>query len=249
MRIHKLFVCLLSACLPLTALAQTPADSVATTPATSVTSAPKTAMPSAQTMAPEAPEPVTKLKKGQLAPGGYGPSALVYSGHFGFKIGPSLTEAPIDGVSPSFVKRKLDFHLGLMYRYRFNKFVIQPELLYQVKGGTYQQLAIGSGNRITTENNFNYVSVPIMVGYMPTEGLTLQAGPEFSFALKTPAGPQSNRDTGIAVGIHYDFLDMLDKFSLNLRYVYGLTKIPETINSTLQNRAFQVSLVYNFYKK
>ena len=234
--------------MPLTALAQTPADSVATTPATSVTSVPQTTMPSAQTLA-EVPEPVSKLKRGQLAPGGYGPSAMIYSGHFGVKIGPSLTEAPIDGVSPNFVKRKMDFHFGIMYRYRFNKFVIQPELLYQIKGGTYQQLAIGSTNRVTTENNFNYVSLPLMFGYMPTEGLTLQAGPEFSFALPTTNGPQTNRDTGIAVGIHYDFLDMLDKFSLNLRYVYGLTRIPETINSTLQNRAFQVSLVYNFYKK
>ncbi|MBO0931061.1 porin family protein [Fibrella aquatilis] len=246
MRIHQVFVCLLSACLPLAALAQTPADSVATTPAVSATAA---AAPLSQTMAAEAPEPTTKLRKGQLAPGGYGPSARVFDGHFGFKIGPSLTESPIDGVSPTFVKRKLDFHLGVMYRYRFYKFVLQPELLFQIKGGTYQQLAIGSSNRITTENNFNYISVPLMLGYMPTEGLTLQAGPEFSFALKTPNGPQTNRDTGIAFGVHYDFLDMLDKFSLNVRYVYGLTKIPETVNSTLQNRAFQLSLVYNFYKK
>ena len=136
-----------------------------------------------------------------------------------------------------------------MYRYRFTKFVIQPEILYQVKGGTYQQSQIGSSERITTENNFNYVSLPIMLGYIPIEGLTVQAGPEFSWAIGTTNGPKANRDLGVALGIHYDFLDKLDKFSLNIRYVYGVTKIPETANSTLQNRALQVSAVYNFYKK
>lgn len=231
MRLYQLFACVVGIALPFSALAQTVSDSLSATPVTT-----------------DQPTPVSTQRLG-YAPGGYGPSALLNSGHFGIKAGPSLTSAPIQGVSPTIAKQKLDFHLGVMYRYRFTKFVIQPELLYQLKGGTYQQLQIGSANRTTTENNFNYISLPIMLGYIPTEGLTLQAGPEFSWAVSTPNGPRSNRDLGIAVGIHYDFLDMLDKFSLNLRYVYGTTTIPETANSTLQNRAFQVSLVYNFYKK
>ncbi|ARK09967.1 porin family protein [Fibrella sp. ES10-3-2-2] len=231
MRLHQLFACVVGLALPLSTLAQTVSDSLSATPVTQ-----------------DVPTSGTS-KRSQYAPGGYGPSALLNSGHFGIKVGPSLTSAPISGISPNIPKQKMDFHLGVMYRYRFTKFVIQPELLYQLKGGTYQQFQIGSTNRITTENNFNYVSLPIMFGYMPTEGLTFQAGPEFSWAIDTPNGPKSNRDLGIALGIHYDFLDMLDKFSLNIRYVYGVTKIPETVNSTLQNRAFQISLVYNFYKK
>ncbi len=231
MRLYQLFACVVGAALPFSTFAQTVSDSLSATPVTA-----------------EQPAPVS-AQRSKYAPGGYGPSALLNSGHFGIKVGPSLTSAPIQGVSPSIPKQKLDFHFGVLYRYRFTKFVIQPELLYQIKGGTYQQFQIGSSNRITTENNFNYVSLPIMLGYIPVEGLTLQAGPEFSWAVSTPNGPQSNRDTGFAIGVHYDFLDIVDKLSLNLRYVYGLTKIRETVNSTLQNRAFQVSLVYNFYKK
>ncbi len=231
MRLYQLFACVVGMALPFSTLAQTVSDSLSATPDTT-----------------DQPTPVSTQQM-TYAPGGYGPSALLNSGHFGIKAGPSLTSAPIQGVSPTIAKQKLDFHFGVMYRYRFTKFVIQPELLYQLKGGTYQQFQIGSSNRTTTENNFNYVSLPIMFGYIPTEGLTLQAGPEFSWAISTTNGPQANRDLGIAVGIHYDFLDMLDKFSLNLRYVYGTTKIPETVNSTLRNRAFQVSLVYNLYKK
>ena len=204
------------------------------------------------TLAAPTPAPtVARNPRAGYAPGGYGPSARLFSGHFGLKVGPSLTRAPIvaGGITPSIVKQKMDFHFGVMYRYRFNKFVIQPELLYQVKGGTYQQEQIASTTRTTIENNFNYVSVPLMLGYIPTEGLTIQAGPEFSWAVNTPNGPKANRDLGLALGIHYDFLDMADKLSLNLRYVYGLTKIPETANSMLQNRAFQLSVVYNFYRK
>ncbi|MEZ0540455.1 porin family protein [Fibrella arboris] len=237
MRLHQLFTCVVVVLLPLGSLAQTVSDSLSAAP---VTPSPDSVSTSTTSVASKRPI---------YAPGGYGPSALLNYGHFGFKIGPSLTSAPIQGVSPTIPKQKLDFHLGIMYRYRFTKFVIQPELLYQIKGGTYQQLQIASTNRTTTENNFNYVSLPIMLGYIPVEGLTLQAGPEFSWAVSTPNGPQSNRDLGIAFGIHYDFLDMVDKLSLNLRYVYGTTKIPETVNSTLQNRAFQVSLIYNFYRK
>lgn len=225
----SLFFVFVGTLLPLGALAQT--DSSATAPISTTTVA-------------DLPD-----RQPQYAPGGYGPSARLNSGHFGFKIGPSLTSAPTQGVTPTFSKRKLDFHVGAMYRYRFTKFVVQPELLYQRKGGTYQQLQIASTNRITTQNNFNYVSVPVMLGYIPVEGLTVQAGPEFSWAISTPGGPRANRDLGVALGIHYDFLDIADKFSLNLRYVYGLTRIPETANSTLQNRAFQISVVYNFYRK
>lgn len=238
-------------CLPLGTLAQTtPGDSLPISPS----SQPGITIPLQTTaLVPETdPSPAQarpERRDAQYAPGGYGPSALINSGHFGIKAGAQLTNAPITGVSPSIEKQDLDIHFGAFYRYRFKRFVIQPELLYQIKGGNYQRIQIGSANRTTIENNFNYVSVPVMLGYIPVEGLTIQAGPEFSWRVETTNGPQSNRDTGIAVGIHYDFLDFLDKLSLNVRYVYGLTKIPETVNSTLQNRTFQVSVLYNFYRK
>jgi hypothetical protein len=203
-----------------------------------------------QANAPQANAPqALPERKGLYAPGGYGPSALLNTGHFGLKVGAQITRAPIRGVSPSSVFNDMDFHLGVIYRYRFTKFVLQPELLYQIKGGTYERPQIGRTDAIRIENNFNYLSLPLMVGYIPIEGLTIQAGPEFSWRVQTPGGPQSSTDTGITLGLHYDFLDMADKFSLNIRYVRGLTNIPETANSTLQNRAFQVSVIYNFYKK
>lgn len=138
-----------------------------------------------------------------------------------------------------------------MYRYRYQRFVAQPEVLLTVKGANLQQTQIGTTQRINFPTKYYYVSVPLLLGYIPTEGLTLQAGPEFSYALNAgkTGGPGSNSDVGIVVGAHYDFLDMLDKFSLHVRYVYGLNNVSPEPLATYRNRNLQVSMVYNLYKK
>jgi Outer membrane protein beta-barrel domain len=172
-------------------------------------------------------------------------------GHFGVKIGASLTRLNVSGTTLNIPKQALEPHLGVMYRYRLHKFVIQPEALLAIKGGTFQVQRIGTTARDTKKNQYYYVSVPVMLGYIPTEGLTLQAGPEFSYALNAGKtnGPGSKNDLGIAVGAHYDFLDMLDKLSLHVRYVYGLTNVSPDPLATYKNRVFQASIVYNLYKK
>ncbi len=175
------------------------------------------------------------------------------SSHFGIKAGPSLTRLSVSGITPNIPKQKIDYHLGGMYRFRYNRFVIQPEVLYSAKGGTFQ--AVRVGGKVTTKNNFAYVSVPLLFGYIPTEGITLQVGPEFSYALNsgTATGPGQRNDIGIVVGAHYDFLDMLDKFSLHLRYIHGLNNVAPPSDPALavdyRNRVLQLSMVYNFYKK
>lgn len=174
-------------------------------------------------------------------------------GHFGVKVGASLTRINLSGITSNIPKQSLAPHIGIMYRYRYKRFVVQPELLYAVKGGTFQTVQPGVTNRINTSIRYFYASVPLLLGYIPTEGLTLQAGPEFSYALNAGKflGPGSNNDLGIVVGAHYDFLDMLNKFSLHVRYVYGLTNVAPTTEplATYRNRNFQVSMVYNLYKK
>ncbi|GAB3576707.1 hypothetical protein GCM10027578_43090 [Spirosoma luteolum] len=172
-----------------------------------------------------------------------------HGGHFGVKLGGSLTRISISGTSANIPKQKLDPVLGVMYRYRINKFVVQPEVLLQIKGGTFQTEQVGG--RTTTKVNYPYVSVPLLLGYIPTEGLTLQAGPEFSYALNAgkSGGPGLSTDVGAVVGAHYDFLDMLDKFSLHVRYVYGFANVSPEPTATYNNRVFQAAIVYNLYPK
>lgn len=166
-------------------------------------------------------------------------------GVFAVKVGPSSSKTLIDGDSPYISKFKTAFHLGALYRLRYHRVVLQPEVLYSLKGGTFKE---STG---ITRNNYNYLSVPVLLGWVPTEGLVLQAGPEFSYALNTPTsgGPGQRYDTGIAVGAHYDFLDLLEKCSLHLRYIYGLNNVSNVAGTNYYNRTVQVSLVYNFYKK
>jgi hypothetical protein len=171
-------------------------------------------------------------------------------GHFGVKVGASLTRLSLSGTSVNIPKQNLDPNIGIMYRYRLHRLVLQPELMFNVKGGAFQVEQTNAA-RLTINNTYTYVSVPILFGYIPTEGLTIQAGPEFSYALNSGSstGPGRNNDLGVIVGVHYDFLDMLDKFSLHLRYIYGLTNVSPEATATYQNRVFQASIVYNLFPK
>lgn len=170
-------------------------------------------------------------------------------GHFGVKVGASLTRVSVSGISANIPKQALQPHLGVMYRYRYQRFVVQPEVVLAIKGGTFQVERVGG--RVNSRALYTYASVPLLLGYIPTEGLTLQAGPEFSYALRTndTNGPGSRNDLGLVVGAHYDFLDMLDKFSLHIRYIHGLSNVSPEPLATYRNRNLQVSVVYNLYKK
>ncbi|MBD2752402.1 porin family protein [Spirosoma validum] len=172
-------------------------------------------------------------------------------GHFGVKVGANFTQIAISGASQNIPKRALEPHLGVMYRYRYNRLVVQPEALLSVRGGTFQQEVAGSttGARTTNGVSYYYASLPILLGFIPTEGLTIQAGPEFSYALNAgqTGGPGAKSDFGIAAGVHYDFLDMLNKFSLHIRYVHGLTNISPEATAIYNNRNLQIALVYNIF--
>lgn len=169
------------------------------------------------------------------------------SSHFGVKAGANFSRLAQEGSTSLETRMRTTFHVGGMYRLRFNRFVFQPELLYSTKGGILRN----KDQEILIRNQYHYVSAPILLGYVPTEGLTLQAGPEFSYALKTGGNtdPGQRQDFGIVVGAHYDFLDMLDKFSLHLRYVHGVRNVSNVAIVERYNRVFQASIVYNFYKK
>ncbi|QJD77704.1 porin family protein [Spirosoma rhododendri] len=177
-------------------------------------------------------------------------SNKLYGGHFGLKLGANLNRITISGTTQNIPKQRLDLVLGGMYRYRINKFVAQPEVLLSLKGANFQTEVTG-GNRATTKISYPYLSVPLLLGYIPTEGLTIQAGPELSYAITggQSGGPGATTDIGAVLGIHYDFLDMLDKFSLNLRYIYGFNNVSPEAGANYYNRVFQAAIVYNLYPK
>ena len=166
--------------------------------------------------------------------------------HFGGKVGMTsgyTTYSPKD--TNTIFRFKTDLHLGVFYRMRNEKWVFQPELLYIVKGGTWKR------PREIVFNNYNYVSFLPVLGYIATEGMTFEIAPELSYALNTPSsyGPPKRNDFSVMIGARYDFLDMLEDFSLNVRYMHGFANITDKTNLTMYNRTFSVSMIYNLYKK
>ncbi len=178
-------------------------------------------------------------------------------GNFGIKLGPAISRIRVGGTTDIIAKQDLTYlgNLGLTYRVRYHKVTLQPELLYAVKGGTFQRVTststTGGDVRSTQPNSFQYLSLPVLFGYIPTEGITLQAGPEISYLLNPNDidAPGKKVDVGIAIGAHYDFLDILAKFSLHVRYIYGLTNVSGSTAYSYYNRSFQVGMVYNIRKE
>jgi len=175
------------------------------------------------------------------------------SGHFAVKAGANLSSLRQTGETTFLSRGRVDLQLGGLYRLRVNRFVVQPELLLSLKGGVLKNYSSGANRGTIATQNYQYISLPVLFGYIPTEGLTLQAGPEFSYALQSggtnPNVPGRPTDVGFAVGAHYDFLDMLSKFSLHVRYVHGFTNVSRIDIVQRYNTVLQAAIVYNFYKK
>ncbi|MGR3811035.1 outer membrane beta-barrel protein [Jiulongibacter sp. NS-SX5] len=172
---------------------------------------------------------------------------------FGPKIGlQANTVRIVDNPSPTSSKLNMQYHAGVFTRLNFGeKLSLQPEAVFQVKGGNLADPA----QKLT----YRYLSTPILLGVSPLDGLFIEAGPEFNWALNAgwqkngveQYGPDAARDNAFIVGARIDLLDMFSMFSINLRYIHGLNNINTRVehnNSPLdfRNRTFQISATYNF---
>lgn len=171
-----------------------------------------------------------------------------------FEIGPKVG-ANLSGMA-NFDTLSLDKKLGLNYqiglftRLNFGKFSIQPELLYQTKGGTTK----------TPQAKYalKYISTPILFGFTPIKGIYLETGPEFNWTVnkdykklnQTIYGPNTSTDNSWVVGTRINMLDMFSLVSLNIRFTQGFNDFTtQKVGNTeldLRNRSLQVSFTYTF---
>ncbi len=178
---------------------------------------------------------------------------------YGFKVGISNSMTAIinnrTNITP---KLRNDFNAGGFYRWNLKKISLQPELYYQAKGGSFKATTnfAETGNTIL-RNNYQYLTGSFVVGYEIAKNIHLVAGPEYGYALNAGStrGPYTNYDFSLAGGVRIDMLDAAHLFSLNIRYIHGLTN---TTNKTytledksviplnFQNRTLQVSASFNF---
>lgn len=174
---------------------------------------------------------------------------------YGPKIGLQMTKVNIlDNPTTIDPKNRFDFNAGVFTRLNLGKFSIQPEVMYQEKGGNFE----GSGSE---QQSYQYLSTPIILGYKVAKGINFEVGPEYSWALNAGAtdedrniyGPDAKNDVAIVVGTRIDMLDALSMFSINIRYVHGLTNVTTRTSTDtppipldFRNRTFQLSISYNF---
>ncbi|MDQ1096277.1 MULTISPECIES: porin family protein [Chryseobacterium] len=177
--------------------------------------------------------------------------------------------------------QKLGFNAGVFVNIPLStKFALQPEVLYNQIGAksVLSSSEVQTGNTtVKTEQNvsttLNYISVPLMVHFRPTENFYFEAGPEFSYFIdgkdkgesivsSTTNGTTStqiqsaSRDIdkdaiqrfnfGLGLGLGYYFTDHL---GINARYVNSLTHIYKDTpvgQNPNTNRVFQLGLNYKF---
>lgn len=185
-------------------------------------------------------------------------SVLAYEANgqvaFGLKGGLNLTRLDVEDPELTYESRS-GYHAGLFLRSRFNGVGIQPELLLFTQSGEVRSSMFG-----TAQEQFTYLSIPLMLKFYPFAGLNIQAGPQFGFLLDGErdydtflgSGSQDitehykNSDVSISIGGGYDFDFGL---GIDVRYNLGIKDINNAANEEpVHSRIFLVSLGWNFLR-
>ncbi len=172
---------------------------------------------------------------------------------FGPKAGINVTGlATLDTIS--FDKKiAFNYQAGVFTRFNVGKFSLQPEFIFQTKGGAT------TADNISSKYAYKYLSTPVLLGFTPLKGIYLESGMEYSWSLNTKSqkgtaniyGPDVKNDKSWVAGARINMLDAFSLFSLNLRYTHGLkNQMPDSKNKVtpldFRNRAVQVSITYTF---
>lgn len=176
----------------------------------------------------------------------------------GLKAGLNLANTKNIGTGSN---ARLGFNAGLLAEFVINKkFIFQPEALYSVKGNKFQATELSSGGTLS----LNYISVPLLAGYRPSENTTIFLGPELNFltAAKSKFGQDEfdlskiyrKFDMGIDAGIAYN---LSQQIGIEARYYYGFDDLVDGVitddsgNEVKKdrfgsNQVLQLGIVYKF---
>ena len=161
---------------------------------------------------------------------------------------------------------RFGYHAGIFAQIQcLDKLSLRPELLFSNKGYKFE----GSGNAQPAGGgslHLNYINLPILIGYEIVDKLTFSVGPELGYLLSAKSKFDSEIidvksiwdnefDFGLSTGVSYS-LD--EKVIIGIRYTHGLSSVlgnivsrdangvPLSSNVKYQNRAFQLSIAYQF---
>lgn len=153
----------------------------------------------------------------------------------GIKAGANLANQSMTNWDTS---TKTGFHGGAYIIIAFSqKWAIQPEVMYSAQGSEITD--------IDEVNDFNYLSIPILIRWKPISFLSIEAGPQFSSLLdaKNKSGDSikedfKDSDFGFAVGarIHLPL-----GLNVGARYIWGFTNVSDLGDDTsVKNTTAQI---------
>ena len=172
--------------------------------------------------------------------------------HFGIKSGLNLAST-----SDEEDKYKAGMHGGIFGEFRFDRFAIQPELLFSMQGtkGT----VAGYGIKVKAKVNLNYLNIPVMAKFYVSEGFSLEVGPQLGILLsaKVVAGVDGSSasvdikegfkdvDCSLASGASYQLPEL--PLGFYMRYSLGLTDIiANNKGDAVKNSVFQLGAFVKF---
>lgn len=166
---------------------------------------------------------------------------------FGVKAGVNVANLGGDSFGVGSLGSRTGLHIGGLVEIPLMENIsLQPELLYSMKGSSWNWTGTGSNDL-----KLDYIDIPVLGKYnLPwVAGLSAEAGPVFGVLMSAKSGDVDVKDdfksfdAAFAIGASYK-LDMGVFFSL--RYNKGLLDVWDDNNIKNQNNVFQVSAGYMF---
>jgi len=145
-------------------------------------------------------------------------------------------------------KALVGFHGGGLLRFKFNNFVLQPEVVFSSQGSRLKDSSFEANYKIS------YVNIPVLLQYETGGGFYVEAGPQIGFKVSEDI-PNStvetfakSTDLSISLGLGY-----ISKIGLGIggRYNVGVSKVGDfdasDISPDFKNGVIQISLFYVFF--
>ena len=136
------------------------------------------------------------------------------------------------------------FHVGVMGRLKILNLFVQPELLFNTTGGKVLIEEIQSGATVVKQVKYNKLDLPVLVG-MKFGPARINAGPVASVVLSSDSEISDivpdlkTSSKGATIGFQAGVgLDILKKFTFDLRYEGGLSRLGDKLSVAGQDYAF-----------
>lgn len=195
-------------------------------------------------------------------------TSMARKAYFGVKAGANIANLRQENLSaPTGIDNKTSFNGGFFVNLPLGGNVaLQPEIIYNGQGAKLTSTTtppLGQPTTTITEQDLNYISLPIMLQVKATNGLFLEVGPQASYLIRAKrdangaAGEVNNKSDfdnfDIAANGGIGWLSRVG-FGINARYSHGLSNILEDGGGNnspnngpeLKNSTFQIGLFYMF---